>query len=75
VTSTEYRAALTRVRDSIVAQLEEMTANPKPDYSIPGGPSVSWGAHFNNLMKALEELEQRLARGEHPWWRLSKARP
>lgn len=41
--------------DNIAAQLADMTANPKPTYSIDG-KSVSWGEHFRNLQDAYEKL-------------------
>ena len=69
-----YSDSLNRIRTQIVAQLEEMASSPKPDYGV-GGVSVSWGAHWNNLWKALEDIETRLARADQPYWKISKARP
>ncbi len=70
-----YVEMLYSIRNNIVSQLADMTSNPKPDYSTGGGVSVSWGSHFNNLMKALEDVEQRIARSNQPFWNLSRAKP
>lgn len=48
--------------DNIASQLVDMTANPKPSYSI-GSRSVSWTEHFRSLtdqLRALNELQQQL---------------
>lgn len=70
-----YVTQLYVIRDNIVAQLADMTASPKPDYGTGNGVSVSWGSHFNNLMKALADVEERIAKGGHPFWNVSRARP
>jgi hypothetical protein len=64
---------LETVRDQIVDQLLDMTLNPKPDYGGPGR-SVSWGAHHQNLMNALEELETRIQRAGGPISIVSRAK-
>ena len=46
---------------NIYQQLADMTANPKPSYSV-GGRSVSWGEHFNNLLKAQESIMMMIQR-------------
>lgn len=41
--------------EQITAQIADVTANPKPDYSV-GGQSVSWAAYLNVLKSSLKEL-------------------
>jgi hypothetical protein len=47
-------------------QLADMTANPKPDYSV-GNRSISWGAHFANLTGQLENLLHAAQSLDGPW--------
>jgi hypothetical protein len=53
---------LLTIQSNILTQLEDMTENPKLDYSV-GGQSFSWESHFNNLMSALKTVNEQLAEG------------
>lgn len=52
--------------DNVAAQLADVTANPKPTYSV-AGRSVSWGEHFNNLQKAYADLKNLLIQEQGPF--------
>ncbi len=41
--------------NNVYQQLADITASPKPTYSV-GGRSVSHGEHFNNLLASRKEL-------------------
>ena len=41
--------------DNVAAQLVEITANPKPTYSIDG-QSVSWTEHYRALLQTFKDL-------------------
>jgi hypothetical protein len=60
--ATAYENVQTAI-DNVAAVLAEITANPKPDYSIDG-QSVSWTSYYATLtqrMKDLMEIAQILA--------------
>lgn len=49
---------LTTAKENLAAKLAELTASPKPSYSIEG-QSISWGEYYSMLtaqMKAINEL-------------------
>ena len=64
---------LETARSQIAQQIADMTADPKPTYSI-GGQSISWGEHFNNLIKAHEDLTRAIQRLNSPFWKVSRAK-
>jgi hypothetical protein len=41
--------------DNIKLRIAEMTANPKPDYTV-GNRSVSWSVYYQNLVGQLRTL-------------------
>ena len=51
---------LTTAKTNIAAQLADMTANPKPSYSV-AGRSVSWDEHFRALTEMYEKLMNLIA--------------
>jgi hypothetical protein len=57
---------LTAALDNIARQLADMTASPKPSYSV-GDRSVSWTEHFNSLLDQQEALEVALQRCDGPF--------
>jgi hypothetical protein len=54
-----YEDNLKAVKENIAARLAEITASPKPSYSIDG-QSVSWTEYFNSLVQQLKEINQQL---------------
>lgn len=60
--------SLTNLKQSLLnvdAQIADLTSSPRPDYSIDG-KSVSWSAHFNNLIAAREKLVAAIIQAEGP---------
>lgn len=53
---------LTTARNNIAANLAEITARPKPNYSI-NGQSVSWQSLFDSYVSQLERLDSLIASG------------
>ena len=58
-----YLDDLVTTRDQVAANLAEITANPKPNYSIDG-QSVSWQSLFDSYISQLEQLNRHLAAAE-----------
>jgi hypothetical protein len=56
---------LTTARDQIAARMDEMTRNPKPNYSLDG-ESYSWESYFNMLSTQLLAVEQSMQRASGP---------
>lgn len=48
---------LNTAKANIAARLVDITANPKPDYSIDG-QSVSWTSYFNSLIGQMDALNR-----------------
>lgn len=48
---------LTVARDNLAARLAEITANPKPDYSVDG-QQISWAAYQTMIIQQMEGLEK-----------------
>jgi hypothetical protein len=55
-----YLENLTTTRDQIAANLVEITADPKPNYSIDG-QTVSWADLFRTYTEQLAALNKTLA--------------
>jgi ACT domain-containing protein len=55
--------ALATIKNNILAQLQDISANPKPNYSIDG-QQVSWQSHFDSLMNALERINAQINAAE-----------
>jgi len=58
---------------NVAQQLADMTASPKPTYSVDG-KSVSWGEHFNNLLASQQKLREQLQKAQGPFTLTSVAR-
>lgn len=58
-----YLDNLKTAREQIAANLAEMTASPKPSYTIDG-QTVSWQGLFDSYIRQLEQLDARIAAGE-----------
>lgn len=69
-----YVDDLTTARDNVAAILAEISADPKPDYSV-GGQSISWSAYFQMLTTQLEALNKAIQQAGAPYWRVSRAKP
>jgi len=52
--------------DNIAARLAEMSANPKPNYSLDG-ESYSWSELFSMLSTKMEGLEKARQRADGPF--------
>ena len=59
--------------DNIAARLAEITASPKPSYSIDG-ESVSWTEYFSALMAQQSALRTELAQASGPYAVISQGR-
>jgi ACT domain-containing protein len=55
--------ALATIKNNILAQLQDISANPKPNYSIDG-QQVSWQSHFDSLMNALNQINSQINAAE-----------
>ena len=63
---------LTSARANIAKQLADLTANPKPTYSLDG-VNVSWTDLFNSLMGQYAEIEKALQRAGGPFEKVTQA--
>ena len=61
-----YAANLETARNNVAARLAEITANPKPDYSVDG-ESYSWTSYFQALVSQLEALNKALQTAGGGW--------
>ena len=59
-------ANLETALDNIAQQLADVTAHPKPNYSIDG-QSVSWSDHLRNLLDAQKMLREALVEEQGPF--------
>jgi hypothetical protein len=57
---------LATAREQIAARIVDITATPKPDYSIDG-ESISWGAYLTQLTQQLEALDKAIQRSDGPF--------
>lgn len=58
-----YVDDLTTARNNFAAKLAEVSAAPKPSYSIDG-QQVSWTDYYRFLSEQVEKLNQQIASGE-----------
>lgn len=54
------RELLAEIRSNVLARLNEMTQNPKPNYRVDG-EQYAWGDLFEAYMKQMKEIDARLA--------------
>lgn len=57
---------LQQALDNVAAKLAEITANPKPSYSIDG-QSVSWGTYYKDLVALRNDLKAALVNAQDPY--------
>ena len=51
---------LTTIKSQIIQRLADITANPKPSYSLDG-ESVSWSEYQRLLMDQLKSIREQIA--------------
>ncbi|MDD4268762.1 MAG: hypothetical protein PHN77_11070 [Thermoguttaceae bacterium] len=56
---------LRTIRSQALAAIAEITASPKPSYTIDG-QSVSWNSHLRRLRQTVDWCDRKLA-GEEPF--------
>jgi hypothetical protein len=66
--------SLTATKANVAAILAEMTANPKPSYSIDG-QSVRWESYFATLTDKIEKLNQLIQIEGGPFEQQTQALP
>lgn len=53
------------IRTQTLALIADLTANPKPDYSVEGR-QVSWGSYLKQLQETLDWCDKQEARYDIP---------
>lgn len=48
------------IRSQTLAQIEQLTLNPKPSYSIDG-QQVAWREHLDSLQRSVDWCDRKLA--------------
>ncbi|MBS0187293.1 MAG: hypothetical protein JSS51_04445 [Planctomycetes bacterium] len=56
---SEVGDSLQRSRANLLAAIEDVTANPKPNYKIDG-QEVSHSDHLRNLLDSLEQINRQI---------------
>ena len=62
---------LTTIKTQALARIAEITASPKPSYSIDG-QSVSWSDYLSQLRETVAWCDERLA-GDDPFEQATQA--
>ena len=57
---------LAQVQSNLIAILEDMTAHPKPTYSLDG-KSVSWGEYYAMIFQNLETVRRQIVFCQGPF--------
>lgn len=65
---------LETARSNMAARLAEITANPKPDYSIDG-KSVSWSGYVSMLTDQMQRINALIQAEGGPQWLPTQAIP
>ena len=60
--------------NQVAAQIKDITANPKPDYSV-NGQSISWASYLSMLTEQITKLQQAQQSIAGPYQRISRIRP
>ena len=58
-----YIDDLKTARDNLATQIKDVTAQPKPNYSIDG-QTVGWGDYLRQLLAAQKEIEAAIVDAE-----------
>ena len=69
--ATGQAATLENIRENILIRIREVTANPKPNYSIDG-QQVSWQGYLDSLMRALREIDEQIQLNQDPYEEVSR---
>lgn len=51
--------SLQKIKENLLARIEEVTSQPKPNYNIDG-QSVSWQGYLDSLFAKLEKIDQQI---------------
>lgn len=62
---------LQTIRENILARIQEITEQPKPNYNIDG-QQVSWQSYFDSLINSLDAIDSRIQSSE-PFEEISSA--
>lgn len=54
---------LTKIRANLLARIDEITSQPKPNYSIDG-QSVSWQSYLDSLFAKLKAIDDQIVSSE-----------
>lgn len=60
--------------DSVTAKLAEVLADPKPDYTLPGGVTLNWSAYYRMLSEQVTAARAALLAAQGPYTVVSVAR-
>jgi len=60
--------------NQVCAIIKDITANPKPDYSV-NGQSISWSSYLSMLTEQVSKLQQAQQSLAGPYQRISRMRP
>lgn len=55
--------SLNAIKDNLLARIQEVTAKPKPNYSIDG-QTVNWQSYLDSLWAQLEKVNQQINSAE-----------
>ena len=61
-----YVDDLKTIRTQLVARITEVTASPKPSYSVDG-QAVSWTQYLAELRKQLQEINEQINQADGPF--------
>lgn len=54
---------LTAIKNNLLARIEQVTAQPKPNYNIDG-QQISWQSYLDSLMANLERINAQINASE-----------
>ena len=60
-------ANLRTARANFIAKLAEVSANPKPNYTV-GNQSISWADYYRMLDEKIKDLEELIRLAEDGAW-------
>ena len=59
-------ASYETIKEQALENLEQITVNPKPSYTIDG-QQISWGAYLSQLQKTIEFCDMKIAEDSGPY--------
>lgn len=60
--------------NSAAAKLAELYADPRPDYTLPGGVTLSWAKYRADLLEQMKGLREALLALQGPFTEITVAR-